>query len=387
VSAPEPGPLRIPLADLDYDQAEAAAVQRVLASRWLTMGPETAAFEAEFAARLGARHAISVCNGTAALHLALLAAGIQPGDEVIVPALTFVATANAVRACGARPVFADVCSLEEWTLDPADVQRRIGPRTRALLAMHYGGFPCRMPELLALCRAHGLLLLEDAAHAPGASLDGRQAGTFGAAGCFSFFSNKNLAVGEGGMLVTDQDEIAARARLLRSHGLTSSTSERHHGRALDYDALEVGYNYRLDELRAALGRVQLGKLEAGNRRRAALSALYRRALAGLEGVHVPFTGARGTSAHHLMAVLVPAELRDATRAALRRRGVQTSVHYRPVHTLSAYRALAGEVHLPRTEEIGRRELSLPLFPGLAEESVGEVVDDLAECLRAQRPSG
>ncbi len=377
----------IPLADLDYGPEEAAAVQRVLASRWLTMGPETAAFEDEFAARLGARHAVSVCNGTAALHLALLAAGVQPGDEVIVPSLTFVATANAVRACGARAVFADVCSLEDWTLDPADVARRIGARTRALLAMHYGGFACRMPELVALCRTRGLLLLEDAAHAPGASLEGRMLGTFGAAGCFSFFSNKNLATGEGGMLVTDQDAVAEQARLLRSHGLSSSTSERHQGRALDYDALVVGHNYRLDELRSALGRVQLGKLEAGNRRRGALCAAYHRQLADVDGVQLPFRAHRGVSAHHLLPVLVPAERRDEIRREMRRRGVQTSVHYRPVHTLAAYRGLDPQARLPTTEEIGRREISLPLFPGLAEAQVAEVAGALADSLRAQPSPG
>jgi dTDP-4-amino-4,6-dideoxygalactose transaminase len=269
---------KIPLFDLDYGPEEEQAVLDVLRSRWLTMGEVTARFEAAFAESCGVKHAVAVANGTVALHLACLGADIGPGDEVIVPALTFVATAACVRYVGATPVFADVTSPDDLTLSPQSVEALITPRTRAIIVMHYGGYVCDMPAFRALAEKHNLKLIEDACHAPGAERDGRRAGAWGDVAAFSFFSNKNLATGEGGMLTTDDDEIAAKLRRLRSHGMTSLTWDRHRGHAWSYDVTDLGYNYRPSEMLAALGLAQLSKLEASNQRRRELTARVSRVI-------------------------------------------------------------------------------------------------------------
>ena len=275
---------RIPLSDLDYGSEEANAVQSVIASKWLSMGPEVQAFEQEFAAMQEAKHALAVSSATAGLHLALLALEVGPGDEVIQPALNFVAAANMTIAIGATPVFADICGLDEPTIDPGDVQQLISPRTKAVVVMHYGGNLCRMAELIELCTARGIAIVEDACHAVGAAYhdarnhwpNGIMAGSIGDISAFSFFANKNIASGEGGMVVTNRADLAERVRLLRSHGMTTLTWDRHKGHAGSYDVVNPGYNYRLDELHAALGRVQLKKLERNNQRRRNLLSYIER---------------------------------------------------------------------------------------------------------------
>src|SRR6476469_10574113 len=299
---------RIPLADVDMGEPEIAAVTEVLRSGWLTMGEKTQAFEAAMAARLGVRHAFAVANGTVALHLPYAALGLGPGDEVILPALTFVATANAATYTGATPVFADICGLHDLNIDPADVARRITPRTRAICVVHYAGYPVDMNPILALAREHGLGVVEDAAHAPGATYQGQSLGTLGDVGCFSFFSNKNLAVGEGGMVVTNRDDLAERIRLMRSHGMTTLTWDRHRGHASSYDVVSPGFNYRLDEIRAALGLAQLDRLDGNNARRKTLVDHYRELLAGVPGVEAPFTQPLGEPSYHIMPVLLTPEL-------------------------------------------------------------------------------
>ena len=273
-------PWAIPLSDVAVDDAIADAVDEVLRSGWWSMGPKVAEFERAFGDFTGA-HALAVANGTAALHLALLAIGCGRGDEVILPSLTFVAAANCVAHTGATSVFCDVIGPDDLNMDPDDVERAITPATKAIVAFHYGGHPCRMDALLELAERKGLALIEDAAHAPGAQWDGRMCGTIGDIGCFSFFSNKNLPIGEGGMLVTTNAALAKRLGLLRSHGMTRLTWDRHRGHASSYDVVEIGFNYRLDELRAAIGLIQLERLEAGNRARAEIVARYRAAREGV----------------------------------------------------------------------------------------------------------
>ena len=212
---------RIALSDIDFGPEESKAVQDVINSRWLSMGEVTKQFEAEFAAYTGAKHAIAVTNATAALHLACVACGLQAGDEVILPSLTFVATANAIRYTGATPVFADIESTQSLNISPASIVKHLTKKTRAIMVMHYAGFPCDMPAIMQIAQEHKLVVLEDPAHAAGAWLEDRHLGTWGAIGCFSFFSNKNMTTGEGGMLVTNDDSLAERLRLLRSHGMTS----------------------------------------------------------------------------------------------------------------------------------------------------------------------
>jgi dTDP-4-amino-4,6-dideoxygalactose transaminase len=372
----------VPLADLVVSEEEIAAVADVYRSGWLSMGPQTEALEREFAAYVGARHAVAVANGTAALHLICAAAGIARGDEVVVPSMTFVATVNAVAYTGATPVFADVMSLIEPWLDPAAVEAALTGRTAAVMTMAYGGHPGSTEALAALTRERGLILLEDAAHAAGSRLRERHLGTVGCAGAFSFFSNKNLAVGEGGMAVTDDDAVAARMRLLRSHGMTTLTWDRHRGHASGYDVVELGFNYRIDEPRAALARCRLTRLDAENGRRAELDARYRALLEGVDGLECalpPITGAR--LAHHLFTIVLDEGVeRGPLRAALAARGIQTSVHYPPVHRFSTYSDAAPQ--LPVTDAYGRRALSLPLFATMTDAQQDAVVGAIRAALSA-----
>ena len=365
---------RVPLSDLDYGLEESNAAREVLESRWLTMGGVTERFERAFADYLGVDHAIAVSNATAALHLANLALGIGPGDEVIVPSLTFVATANAVKYTGATPVFADISGEEDLSISPASIEAAITSRTKAITVMHYGGYMCDMPTILALAREHGLAVIEDAAHAPGAELAGKKAGTWGEVGCFSFFSNKNLVTGEGGMIVTNRRDLAEKIRLVRSHGMTSLTWDRHRGHAHSYDVVTLGFNYRIDELRSALGLAQLEKLEENNGRRRSLSERYRSHLCKLEYLSLPYGSHPGASAAHLFPILLNTDLdRRGFIEAIHARGVQTSIHYPPVHQFTYYRQDGNSAHLPITEEMARREVTLPLYPTMSDKQLELVI--------------
>jgi dTDP-4-amino-4,6-dideoxygalactose transaminase len=221
-----------------------------------------------------AKHAIAVSNATQALHLACLALDIGPGDEVIVPSLSFVATSNAVLYCSGKVKFVDIIDPKELTIDPNAIARAINENTKAIIIMHYAGFPCRMDDILAVAKEHHLPVIEDAAHAAGSFLNGKGLGTFGEIGCYSFFSNKNLSVGEGGMVVCERDDIAEKIRLMRSHGMTSLTYDRHQGHAFSYDVVVTGYNYRIDEIRSALGLEQLKKLASNNQKRREITENY-----------------------------------------------------------------------------------------------------------------
>jgi dTDP-4-amino-4,6-dideoxygalactose transaminase len=379
---------RVPLSDVLVDEEILSAVTDVVSSGWWSMGPTVEEFEEAFAAYCGCRHAIAVSSGTAALHLGLLAAGCGPGDEVVVPSLNFVAAANAIAHSGARPVFCDIVGPADLNLDPVDVEAAIGPATRAIVALHYGGYPCDIGALLDIARRNRLEVIEDAAHAPGATWHGRTCGSFGLAGCFSFFSNKNLPVGEGGMIVTDEADLAARLRLLRSHGMTTLTWARHRGHAHSYDVVARGFNYRLDELRAAIGLVQLRRLHGGNQARAHIVARYRQGLDGKNGLTIPFApdDREASSAHHLAVVVLPEDgLQAPMRSSLTERGIQTSIHYPPIHRFSEYAARPGR-RLPETDRISRRILTLPLYAHMRDEQVEIVIDGVLNALEEARRS-
>jgi dTDP-4-amino-4,6-dideoxygalactose transaminase len=379
--------LRIPLSDLDYGSEEENAVMEVIHGRWLTMGAVTQKFEEEFATMLGVKYAFGVSNGTHALHLACLALGIGPGDEVIVPSLTFVATANSVLYTGADVRFAEIIGSSDLTISPADIERQITSRTKAIMVMHYGGYPCRMPEIMQLARRHNLAVIEDAAHSPGASLEGKSLGTWGDAGCFSFFSNKNLATGEGGMVVTNREDVADQLRLLRSHGMTTLTWDRHLGHAFTYDVVTLGNNYRIDEIHSALGLVQLHKLKENNARRLALTNLYHAGLSQLssEGIEIPFTNAQGQPSCHILPILLPQKAdRQIFMGTMRSLGIQTSIHYPPIHTFSYYRQRYPGQSLPLTEAIAAHQVTLPLYPKMRDEDVELVLSAAKDALTAAR---
>ncbi len=362
---------RIPLSDVSFGIEEMQAVQQVLESGWLTMGNVTQDFEGAFAQYTGAQYALAVTNCTAGLHMACLAVGLQPGDEVILPALTFVATANAVRYTGATPVFADIFGENNLNISVEAIETCITDRTRAIIVVHYGGYACDMPRIMALARKYKLHVIEDAAHAAGAWLDDRHLGVWGDIGCYSFFSNKNMTTGEGGMLTTNDTALYEKLRLLRSHGMTSLTWDRHKGHAWSYDVVELGYNYRIDEIRAALGLAQLRKLNDFNARRRALVECYRDSLRELTpDVSVPFDAHPGITAAHIMPVILPQgvnrrEFMERMKAA----GIQTSIHYPPIHHFSAYSQQYAQLELPNTDSIAAREVTLPLYPKLSEEDV------------------
>jgi dTDP-4-amino-4,6-dideoxygalactose transaminase len=374
---------KVPLSDLRVTDDMVAAAEDVVRSGWWSMGPRVAELEGAFADYVGAPHALAVANGTAALHIALLAVGCGPGDEVVLPSLNFVAAANTIVHTGATPVFCDIRGGGDLNLDPADLEAALGPAAKAIVLLHYGGFACDAGHVLEVARERGIAVIEDAAHAPGSSWNGQACGTIGDIGCFSFFSNKNLPVGEGGMVVTGSDELAESLRLLRSHGMTTLTWDRHRGHASTYEVVQPGFNYRLDELRAAIGLVSLARLDDENAARRRIALRYRDALHGERGLSLAFPDRIGeeTSSHHLAIALLPAEVsRDDVRAALAERRVQTSVHYPPIHRFAAYREAAAGRPLPQTEEVESRILTLPLFGHLTDEQVELVAGSLLDAV-------
>ena len=375
---------RVPLSDVLVDDELLGVAREVLSSGWWSMGTRVADLEAQFALQTGSPHALAVSSGTAALHLALLALDCGHGDEVVLPSLNFVAAANAVTRVGATPVFCDIVGPDDLNLDPADLAAAIGPRTKAVIVLHYAGFPCDLAAVLDVVAERGIAVVEDAAHAPGATWRGRSLGTIGAIGCFSFFSNKNLPVGEGGAVVTADDELADRLRLLRSHGMTTLTWQRHQGHASAYDVVTAGFNYRIDELRAALASVQLGRLRQTNDARREHVRRYRELLDGEDGVSFPFSGeeALRDSSHHLAVALLPREAsRDDVRQQMHAERIQTSVHYPPIHRFTAYAEAGGRRPLPQTDELAERIVTLPLYPHMAPDDVDLVAATLASAVR------
>jgi dTDP-4-amino-4,6-dideoxygalactose transaminase len=355
---------RTRLSDLRVSPAQRAAALEVLDSGWLSMGPRTAAFERAFAAAAGVDQAFAVANGTAALLVALKALGVSPGDEVIVPSLTFVADASVVRQLGATPVFADITSVDRPLVDADDILRAVTPRTRAVIVVHYAGVRMDVTPLLG----RGFSVVEDAAHAIGpVDDDGAWIPLLGDAAAYSFFANKNLPLGEGGMVTTRDHVVAERIRLLRSHAMTSGTWDRHRGHATDYDVVDVGVNARLTEVQAAMGEVGLADLPAHNAARRGLLHVYEVAFAG-SGAHVALADAAETTGHIAVAVLPEAGSRPRIREVLASKGIQSSFHYPPIHEMTAYLDAATRP-LPVTDAAAQRIVTLPLHPYLTDDEV------------------
>jgi dTDP-4-amino-4,6-dideoxygalactose transaminase len=380
----------LPFAAPDISEEEIADVVDTLRSGWLTYGPKAQKFEEEFAAAVGARHAIALNSCTAGLHLGLLAAGIGPGDEVITTPITFAATANVIVHTGATPVLADVCP-DDLNIDPAAVAAKITSRTKAIMPVHYGGQACRMDELLDLARRHDLKVIEDAAHATGASYRGKKVGTLGDITSFSFYATKNLTTGEGGMLTTDEDEVAAKVRALRGHGLSADAWKRYSasGSAF-YEVTAPGFNYRTTDIQAAIGRGQLSRLPESNARRAELALRYTERMSGIEELQTPVTRPEVESSWHLYAIRLRLEKldieRDAFAAELKQRGIGTSVHFIPIHYHAFYREGFGfhKGDFPVAEDAYDRLISLPLFPRMSDVDVDRVVGAIQEIVAKHR---
>ncbi len=368
---------KIPLSDIDLGNEEIEEVTRVLKSKWLSMGPVTEKFEEEFTNHLGITHASGVSNGTAALHIAHKVLGIKGGDEVIVPSLTFVATANSVLYCGAKPVFADITSLDNLNISPDDILEKITNKTKAITIVHYGGYPCDMDAIMEIAEDHNLKVIEDAAHAPGAEYKSKKCGAIGDVGCFSFFANKNLVTGEGGMVVTNDDALADKIRIIRSHGMTTLTWDRHKGHAYSYDVVDLGFNYRINEVASAIGRVQLKKLDGNNEKRRRIVEEYNKRVGSISGISVPFRDHKEKPSCHIFPILLSEDVsRNGFIDRLKEKGIQTSIHYPPIHLFTHYRKMLGvdEGALPKTEFIGEHEVTLPLYPLMGKEEVEYIVE-------------
>jgi dTDP-4-amino-4,6-dideoxygalactose transaminase len=372
---------KIPLSDIDLDEEEIEEVTKVLKSKWLSMGPVTQRFEEEFAKYLGVKYAFGVSSGTAALHIAHKVLGIKEGDEVIVPSLTFVATANSILYCGAKPVFADITSLDNPNISPEDILEKITTKTKAITVVHYGGYPCDMNAIMEIAEDYNLKIIEDAAHAPGAEYKGRKCGTIGDIGCFSFFANKNLVTGEGGMIVTNDDALAEKIRIMRSHGMTTLTWDRHKGHAHSYDVVDMGFNYRINEVASAIGLVQLKKLDKNNEKRREIVEEYRKRLKAISDISIPFENHEEKSSYHIFPILLAEDIaRNEFIDKLKEKGIQTSIHYPPIHLFTYYRKIFGfkEDGLSKTEFVGEQEVTMPLYPLMKKKDVEFIAESISE---------
>lgn len=364
---------------------EKAALGDVVDSGWITMGERVRTFEQIFAEKHGASDAVAVSSCTAALHLIMQSLGIGPGDEVLVPSLTFVATVNCVRYVGATPVFVDIESLDCPLISCADAAAKCTANTKAVIVMHYAGYLADCKKWQDFASSRGLLLIEDAAHAAGSD----QVGKFGDAAAFSFYGNKNMTTAEGGMVIASDEDLLEKIRHMRSHGMTSSTFQRFSNRTVGYDVTMLGYNYRMDDMRAAVGLTQLKHLNRWNDKRRVLTQRYIQSLQRFcPGVDLPFANwcasSAQSSSHHIMPILVPKDAdRQTITDGLRDFGIQTSNHYPPAHLFSLYRNVCPSVYLTRTEEFAQREVTLPLHPRMEESQVEYVAYALRSILNRQ----
>ena len=366
------------VAEPTLGDEEKIALAEVIDSGWITMGERVRAFERAFARQHGAADAVAVTSCTAGLHLIMDALGIGPGDEVLVPSLTFVATVNSILYTGAQPVLVDIESLEMPIISLTDAARKVTERTKAVVVMHYAGYMADADAWMDFAASHGLLLIEDSAHAIGAA----RGPVFGDAAAFSFFGNKNMTTAEGGMVIARGSDIVARIRQARGHGMTTGTTQRLRDGSIGYDVTMLGFNYRMDELRAAVGLVQLRKLDGWIAARKTLTGLYRECLAEYcPTVLLPFADDHRTSSYHILPAIMPRAASPTEVARrLRARHVQSTNHYPPVHMFSWYARSFPMLRLPRTEEFAGRELTLPLHPGLDEADIRYVAQVLGKIL-------
>lgn len=373
---------KVPLFDLNFDQQEVNAVVKTLNTKWISTGPKCQEFESKFAEMVGSKYAVSLSSCTSALHLAMLLLGIGDEDEVICPSLTFVATINAIRYVNAVPVFCDITSQENLNIDPEKIEKLITEKTRAIMIMHYGGFACEMNKIINIAKKYNLKIIEDACHGPMSEYKGSKLGTIGEIGCFSFFSNKNISTGEGGMLITNNSEHYERAMLLRSHGMTTLSYQRAKGHAARYDVIDLGYNYRMDDIRAAIGIVQLEKLENDLKKRSEIRKYYLQKLAETDKIVIPFKDNQYFSSNYIFSIVLKdsdSVKRDLIRNKLAEKGIQTSVHYPAVHRFTIYKDFYRELSI--TDYVTDNLITLPMYSTLSIEAVDFIVKTLLNILK------
>ena len=372
--------IRVPFFVPDISKSDKLAVMNALNSRMLTDGPQLRKFERKFAKYTGSKYAVGVSNGTAALHLALKALGLKKGDEVIIPNITFVATANSVLLTGATPVLVDV-NYDDMNISLDSIKQNITSKTKAILPVHIAGKICKMTQIKKIAKKNNLLLIEDCAHAIGTKLNNKHAGTFGSIGCFSFYPTKNFTTIEGGMVITNSKRIAEYVTSARSHGLTRNLADRYSkGKPWDYDIINPGFNYRLDEIRASLGLSQLKRINSLNSKRFLASKYYSKQLEEIPGITTPeiFSGKEHT--YHLYIIRIKNEFgqnRDVVFKELKKVGIHVSLHYKPLHRFSAYKNLTKTYgKLDNSEQIYKESLSLPLYPSISKKQQDLVIHNI-----------
>lgn len=372
---------KIPLFNLNFDECEAQAAYDTIKSGWISTGPKNSELEQMFIDMWKVKYAVSMSNCTSALHVCCMVCGFGPGDEVICPSLTFAASCNCIRYVGATPVFADIVSLDHINIDPADIERKITPKTKGIIVVHMAGFPAKMDEIMAIAQKYKLKVIEDACHGPLSEYKGKKLGTIGDCAAFSFFSNKNISTGEGGMFITNNEEMERKARLIRSHGMSSMSYQRASGHVTEYDITCLGYNFRMDDIRAAIAIEQIKKLPKDLEVRSKVRKHYIDRLSKLTDVSVPFADNTEFVSNYIMPIVLlnsTKERRDKIREYIHAAGVQTSIHYPAIHKFSTYKDL-GAV-LPLSEYVADNEITLPMYAALTEEQVDFICETLEKAL-------
>lgn len=372
---------KIPLFQLNFGEEEVEAVTNTIRSKWISTGPKCEELEQLFVEMFDVKYAVSLSNCTDALHLGMLVNGVTAGDEVICPSLTFAASANCIRYVGATPVFCDINGLDDMNINPVEIEKLVTPKTKAIVVVHMAGFPAKMDEIMQIAAKHNLKVIEDACHGPLSEYKGKKLGTIGNVGCFSFFSNKNISTGEGGMIITNDESLAKRCRLLRSHGMTTMSYQRAKGHATAYDVVDLGYNFRMDDIRASIGVVQMKKLQHDLEKRILVRKEYLDRLANVAGVIVPFEANKEFVSNYIMPIVLKdstAEKRDSVRDQLHAAGIQTSVHYSAIHRFSIYKDY--NAILPQTDYVSDNEITLPMYSSLTNEDVRFIVKTLDNIL-------
>lgn len=372
---------QIPLFNLNFDEREAQAAYETIKSGWISTGPKNTELEQMFKDMWSVKYAVSMTNCTSALHVCCMVCGFGPGDEVICPSLTFAASANCIRYVGATPVFADIVGPKHINIDPADIEKKITPRTKGIVVVHMAGFPAKMDEIMAIAKKHNLKVIEDACHGPLSEYKGKKLGTIGDCAAFSFFSNKNISTGEGGMFITNNEEMEKNARLIRSHGMTTMSYQRASGHATTYDIVGLGYNFRMDDIRASIAIEQLKKLPGDLKTRISVRQHYVERLSELDDVVVPFADNKEFVSNYILPVVLlnsTSEHRNAIREKMHAAGIQTSVHYPAVHRFMTFREY--KTLLPKTEYVTDNEITLPMYAALTEQQIDYICKTLKNAI-------